>query len=329
MACRGSILPPVCARQTETLAAARRHPWLVMTAAIAVTAPASVQAAPAEKAAGEATVEIPAAAAGALRAMGDVAFYTSAARPLRRLADLTAPEREVATADLGLARGLMGFLRAGGVRFSGGAFAIGRLTSAHHFPVAFRGATSPRLLVVRSGAVDETALVAKGGGLRLQFRIAGEPAALPVARASAAPSPSSSATASPVTSFGPLTRVTLASTARTRQFDPAVDGAKPRTAEHRARAGHTLVVLHIARDFGAGLGTISFLFGSGIILEPDFSGLVVIGQGRRHKPVASHADGLNLELVYEVPAPARDLSLQDGAARWPLTPLIRAASAAL
>ena len=51
--------------------------------------------------------------------------------------------------------------------------------------------------------------------------------------------------------------------------------------ERTARAGHDLLVVKIDRDFGAGLGTISFLFGSGIIVEPDFAALQVTGVGGR------------------------------------------------
>jgi hypothetical protein len=79
-------------------------------------------------------------------------------------------------------------------------------------------------------------------------------------------------------------------------------------------------VVHIARDFGAGLGQVSFLFGSGIILEPDFSPLKVVAGGRRFPPAGSYPEGPTLELVYEIPAAARDLRLEDGAASWPLTP---------
>jgi hypothetical protein len=100
-------------------------------------------------------------------------------------------------------------------------------------------------------------------------------------------------------------------------------------SERKARPGQRLLVLKIDRDFGAGLGTISFLFGSGFIVEPDFRPLVVTSAGgRRHVLVGTHADGPRLELVYEVPRGARQLTLVEGEARWPLDPLLGNAQAA-
>jgi hypothetical protein len=126
------------------------------------------------------------------------------------------------------------------------------------------------------------------------------------------------------TSFGPLRRVQRSETARHRTFVTSdqrdADRVGARVEERRARTGQTFVVLHIARDFAAGVGKVSFLFGSGIILEPDFAQLQVLdGSNRIFRPTAIYADGPTLELAYEVPAGTKTLRLQDGDRTWPLS----------
>jgi hypothetical protein len=266
-------------------------------------------------------LELPAAAAAAVRALGpDVRFYTARARPLASLADITTPETQVATPDVGLARALLAFLGAGGVKLGGGAVGVARLTNDNHLAHLFRGARPPRLLVMRARPDGDKRLVEAGGAVPLVLRGPG----LTAASAEAAPAPRPGPAVEGRTSFGPLRRVTLGKTARTRTFTADPMQVKPKLGEHQARAGQTLLVLHIERDFGAGLGTISFLFGSGIIVDPDFSPLVVRSSAGRHTVVASYADGPTLELIYALPAGARATELEDGAARIPLQPLLSA-----
>ena len=88
-----------------------------------------------------------------------------------------------------------------------------------------------------------------------------------------------------------------------------------------ARKGHLFLVLRLERDFSTGVGLISFLFGSGIIVKPAFEELRVLDAGRRPYPLAAtHAEGRAVELAYEVPAGARGFILSDGDAEVPLTP---------
>jgi hypothetical protein len=226
---------------------------------------------------------VPVAAAIAAALGPEVQGYTSSARPLTRLGEITAPEVQVAITSPGLARGLQGALRAAGVKLDGGAHGVARLIGPNHFAGAFRPPSKLRLLLL--------------------------PAAGAPARASG----------QAVTSFGPLVAASLSDSARLRQFQPM----NVQVSERRARPGQQLLVLKIDRDFGAGLGTVSFLFGSGFIVEPDFLPLVVSSAGgRRHPLVGTHADGPKLELVYEVPRGARQLTLTEGDARWPLDVLI-------
>ena len=56
--------------------------------------------------------------------------------------------------------------------------------------------------------------------------------------------------------------------------------------------------------------------------------MVTSSGGRRHALVGTHADGPRLELVYEIPRGARQLTLVEGDARWPLDPLLGNAQAA-
>src|SRR5215213_10041393 len=95
--------------------------------------PLSSAAAPAPPRSGPlvapAVLEVSPAVASAARALGDdVRFYTSAARPLSRLDELAAPEMQVATASIGLARGLTGLLRAGGLNLPRDAYSLAGLT---------------------------------------------------------------------------------------------------------------------------------------------------------------------------------------------------------
>ena len=254
---------------------------------------------------------------------GDVRFFTSRARPLRGLDEIRTPEHQVATANLGLARGIQSFLRAAGVKLPRDACSLARLTGPNHFGTAFRRDPRLRLLMVHGLGERERAIVERGGGVPLVFRSAAGGA--PLGQALAAGPAAAPRTVAPVTSFGPLVAASRGATARLRQFQPM----NVQVTERKARAGHDLLVLKVDRDFGAGLGTISFLFGSGIIVEPDFAALQVTGVGGRRFPLlGTHADGPQLELVYELPRDARELSLVDGEARWPLGPLLSAPQAA-
>jgi hypothetical protein len=278
-------------------------------------APPAAAAPPARN---EVVLELSAAAAAAARALGpEVRFYTARARPLVSLTDISAPDTQVATADLGLARGLLAFLRAGGVKLVGGAVGVARLTGDNHLGQLFRGARAPRLLVLRARA-DGDKRVLDGGGVPVVLRGPG----LPPAPEAAAATPAAGAASEGRTSFGALRKVTTGKQARTRSFAAEPMQLTPKLGEQEARAGQTLLVLHIDRDFGLGLGTISFLFGSGIIVEPDFTPLVVRSSAGRHTVQASYADGPTLELIYALPAGARAIELEDGSARFPLAPLL-------
>jgi hypothetical protein len=227
---------------------------------------------------------VPVAAAIAAALGPELQGYTSSARPLSRLEEITAPEVQVAITSPGLARGLQAALRAAGVKLDGGAYGVARLIGPNHFAGAFRATSKLRLLLLPAGGAP--------------------------ARASGQ---------ADITSFGPLVAASLSDSARLRQFQPM----NVQVSERRARPGQQLLVLKIDRDFGAGLGTVSFLFGSGFIVEPDFRPLVVSSAGgRRHPRVGTHADGPKLELVYEVPRGARQLTLIEGDARWPLDGLL-------
>jgi hypothetical protein len=233
-------------------------------------------------------VPVSPAITSALAALGpELRVYTSSARPLTRLDELTAPDVQVAITSPGLARPLHDALEAAGVKFPRDAFGIARLLGPNHFAAAFRPPSKLRLLVVSTAA----------------------PAGGQAAR----------------TSFGPLVAASLADSARLREFQPS----NVQVSQRRARPGQRLLVLKIDRDFGAGLGAVSFLFGSGFIVQPDFRPLVVgSAGGRRHPLVGTHADGPALELVYEIPRGARQLTLIEGDARWPLDPLLAGPRAA-
>jgi hypothetical protein len=238
-----------------------------------------------------------------------VRFFTSAARPLVRLDELTTPSVQVATASMGLGRGIQALLRAGGVKLPRDAYSLARLTGPNHFARLFRDQPKLRLLVARATPAAAEAIV-RGGGRPLVFQTDRGPAPATAAR----PAGPDSATPAAITSFGPIAAAALADTAKLRMFEPM----NVQITERKPRPGHRLLVVRIDRDFGAGLGTISFLFGSGFILEPDFTPLLATSSAGRHPLVGTYADGPRLELVYEVPRAARQLTLVEGDARWPL-----------
>jgi hypothetical protein len=126
-----------------------------------------------------------------------------------------------------------------------------------------------------------------------------------------------------VTSFGPLARVELTDSARHRLFD-ARDGV--RTETRKPRPGQRFVVLLLERDFTIGAGLVSFLFGSGIIVKPEFEQLVVVdGAGRPQRLAAVYAEGRTVALAYEVAASASaGLRLRDGDAEVPLAGVVTA-----
>jgi hypothetical protein len=265
-------------------------------------------------------LDVEPAAFAAARALGaEAMFFTARARPLARLDEIRAPAREVATLDIGGAKEIQALLRASGVKVSGGAVDLMRLVGSHHLASLFRGSPELRFLVVRGdGAADAAPLIERGGGARVLLRSRGQTLGAPAAPAPAA-APGKAAF---VTSFGPLVAAELSETARHRQFD-AQEGA--RHEGRRARPGHTFLVLHVERDFSTGVGVVSFLFGSGIILAPDFAALRVADAGNKPYPLAAiHAEGRTLDLAYEVPLAAAGLVLRDGETTFPLAPLLRA-----
>jgi len=257
-------------------------------------------------------------AMGALRELGpEVVFFTAGRRPLRAMGDIAAPGVEVATADLALARPLMAFLRAAGVRLDGGAFDIARLVTPNHFPTLFARNPRLRLLVVRRSPELE-ALGARAGARRVVFRspdgqgtLAGGPVAATSQNASAGPA-AAAGKGTAGTSFGPVASAAFRGTARHRVFEPADVQVETR----RPGAGRHFVVVEIRRDFSAGYGRLAYLFGSGIVVEPDFSTLVLVdGGGRRFRPQAVYDLGPTLELGYVVPQNARGFRLEDGETR--------------
>ena len=301
-----------------------------VTALSASAQPSAAAVAEAGKSAGGAVVlEVDRRVEGAVRGLGkDVRFFTARARPLRKLGDIARPGVEVGSADLELARGVMALLRAGGVGFDGGAFEVMTLVSDNHLPSLFGRGSTLRLVVLRGRPDGAEAAILRGGGVPLVFRTPGSAALFPGTAGTASPEavrvpPAGEAGAEVRTSFGPVRRVQRSQTARQRTFltsdqGGAGDKVGARIEEKRARAGHTFVVLHIARDFAAGAGKVSFLFGSGVILAPDFGQVQLLDGSKRFRPAAVHADGATLELAYEVPAAARTLRLQDGDRTWPL-----------
>lgn len=268
-------------------------------------------------------------ALAAVKALGpDVRFFTARGRPLRSLAEIRDPGVEVGSADLDLARGVMALLRAGGVEMPGGAFDVMTLASDNQLGSIFSRHKGLRLFIARArpgGA--ERSIANRGGGVPLAFRAsggervgtpdpaAGQPAGTPAAPAAPAAAPASAAAEADLrTSFGPIRKVTRAASARQRTWDRA----SAKVTQKTARPGRAFVVVHIDCDFSAGLGKVAYLFGSGVILNPDFTQLVVLDGNRRHAPAAVHDEGPTLELAYDLPAGAKNLRLQDGDRTFPL-----------
>jgi hypothetical protein len=281
----------------------------------AAAPPAAVEATPV-------VIDVDPGVMAAARALGPrAAFFTARAHPLARLGDLGSAVDDVGTGDVAGAKELMALLRAGGVKLGGGAVDVARLFGRHHFSTLFRARPRLRLFVVRArpdGA--ERAIVDRGGGVRLQLRARGQLVGL--IQSDGAPGPAKSAAgAGFATSFGPLVRAELGDSARARHFDPR-EGV--RVEKRQARPGQQLVILHVTRDFTVGAGVVSFLFGSGIIVKPEFEQLAVVDGGGRALPlVATYAEGRTVELAYEVPRGATaGLKLRDGDAEVALGALV-------
>jgi hypothetical protein len=269
------------------------------------------------------TIDVEPSVISAARALGPRAvFFTARAKPLARLGELRDFVGEVGTADVAGAKEAQALLRAAGLKVGGGAVDLMRLYGPNHFSTLFRAHPGLRLFIVRAredGA--ERAIVDKGGGVRLLLRARDQQAGVAESRPFAPP-------ASPriVTSFGPLAGAELSPSARHRQFDPQ-EGERNDT--RAARPGHTFLVLHLERDFTAGVGVVSFLFGSGIIVTPEFAQLrVVDAAGKEHPLAATRAEGRIVELSYEVPLDAHGFVLRDGDAAFPLGPLLGRAQTA-
>jgi hypothetical protein len=252
----------------------------------------------------------------AARALGpDIAFFTATAHPIGSLGQLRDPAVEVGTGDVAGAKEVQALLRSAGVKLGGGAVDLMRLYGVHQLPSLFRRHPQLRLFVIRARDDGrEQQIAGPGGGVRLLLRSHGQTVG---ATGSKALGPLLSPF---VTSFGPLVAAELTSTARSRQFD-AREGA--RTETRQARPGHGFVVLHLQRDFSVGVGLVSFLFGSGIIVKPEFEHLQLVDGARHPYPLsATHAEGRAVDLAFEVPSDARGLVLVDGDAELPLAPLL-------
>jgi hypothetical protein len=279
---------------------------LLLSAATAVASPSDAPVV---------AVEASPAVIAAARALGPgVAFFTSRAHPISSLTQIRTSAIEVGTGDVAGAKEIQALLRAGGVPVGGGAVDLMRLIGVHHLPSLFRRRPELRLFVVRARDDGrEYQVVEKGGGVRLVFQGQGQEVGETFTRIRTAPSRSPF-----VTSFGPLLGSELAATARSRTFD-AREGV--RNDGREARKGHLFLVLHLQRDFSAGVGLISFLFGSGIIIKPEFEQLRVVDGARRPYPLAAtYAEGRTVDLAYEVPAGARVFILQDGDTEQTLAP---------
>jgi hypothetical protein len=256
----------------------------------------------------------------AARELGpDVAFFTSRAHPLGGLDQLRDPASEVGSGDVAGAKEVQALLRAGGVKVGGGAVDLMRLFSVHHLPSLFRRNPRLRLFVIRARSDGrEQEIAEKGGGVRLVLRGRGQ-----TVGATQSKGVTSAPPARFVTSFGPLVGAELSATARSRQFD-AQEGVRRETRQ--ARPGHTFVVLHVERDFSTGVGLVSFLFGSGIIVKPEFEQLRLIDAARHGYPLTlTHAEGRAVELAFEVPAGTRGLALVDGDTEAPLAAYLASA----
>jgi hypothetical protein len=250
----------------------------------------------------------------AAKALGPgAAFFTSKEHPLASLGQLRDPAVEVGTGDVAGAKEVQALLRAGGVKVGGGAVDLMRLYSVHHLSSLFRRHPQLRLFIIRARDDGREREVLDGGGVRVVLRSRGQTVGVTEAKAAPAPSPGRF-----VTSFGPLLGAEIAASARSRQFD-AQEGVHKETRQ--ARPGHAFVVLHLERDFSTGVGLVSFLFGSGIIVKPEFEQLRLADAARRTYPLTlTHAEGRAVDLAFEVPADARGLVLIDGEAQLPLAP---------
>jgi hypothetical protein len=286
-----------------------------VTAAAPTTAAPSTP--PVTPARGSLVLQVSPAVLAAIRELPpDVRFFTARARPLRDLADIRQPGQEVGSADLELARGVMALLRAGGVRFSGGAHDVMTLTSDNHLPSLFTRRKNLRLFLLRARPDRAERVIAdRAGGVPIAFRVSGSSELLPSPAPAHGGASLKAAGAERRTSFGPIRRVERASSARQRSWQRVSADVQ----EKHPRRGNQFLIIHIDRDFAAGLGTVAYLFGSGIILEPDFSQLLVVNGTRRHPPTAIYADGPTLELAYEIPTSSRNLRLQDGDLHLPLS----------
>jgi hypothetical protein len=253
----------------------------------------------------------------AAKALGpDVAFFAARDRPLTSLSQIADPAAEVGTGDVAGAKEVQALLRAGGVKVGGGAVDLMRLYSEHHLSTLFRRHPRLRLFIVRARDDGrEQSIVDRGGGTRLVLRSRGQTVGVTEAKTGAGPAPGRF-----VTSFGPLLGAELAASARSRQFD-ARDGARKETRQ--ARPGHVFVVLHLERDFSTGVGLVSFLFGSGIVVKPEFEELHLVDAARHTYPLTlSDAEGRAVDLAFEVPSGTPGLTLVDGDAQVPLGPLL-------
>ena len=255
-----------------------------------------------------------------MRALGEqVGFFTSRKRPLRTLAGLTQPGAQVASAHLDLGRGVLTLLQAAAAPIDPAATALMTLLGPRHLSTVFAARSPVQLLLVRETAgLPGARQLEQAGAVRVVFRdsasgqLLGAP--IPDGQSASAPPPATVPGGATDTSFGRLLRVERASHARQRHFAPAKIDIETR----QARPGHGLVRLHIERDFGRGVGTVSFLYGSGVIVEADFARLQIEADGHRLRPMAVFDEGATLELAYEVRGRGKQLFLIDGDARLPL-----------
>jgi hypothetical protein len=312
----------------EVILAPVRPPFGLLTGVALLLSATTVARAGAPATDGDSvTIEVDTRVVAAARALGpDVVFFTSRAQPLTTLGAIADPATAVGTADVGLARPMIAVLRAGGVDVSSGAFDLMRLTSESHWAALFREDQRLRLFAVRTRAGRERVIAQRGGGRRLILRargkgttdlLAGTGNDTGTGPGTDPPNEGAGPLGAPfITSFGPLLRTERAQAARQRAWD-AVDGA--RVQVRQARPGHTFWVVHVDRDLGAGLGVVSFLFGSGVVVKPAFERLLVRdATGARHAPAAVFAEGRTLELGYELPATARNLVFEDGDRSLPI-----------
>jgi hypothetical protein len=256
------------------------------------------------------------AVAAAVRGLGPgVGFYTSSRHPLVSLAALRRPGLEIASPHLQLGRGVLGLLRAAGAPIDPGATALMTLLGERQLAGVFAGASPVELLLLREGDGGGAEAIEKAGGRRVLFRETASGKTLGAPGPTNGPAKSEPAPAGVQTSFGPLVKAERTDKARQRQFEPTEVKVEIRTPHAR----HQFVKLNIARDFSRGLGTVSFLFGSGIIVEANYDQLQIEADGKRVRPAAVFDAGPNLELAYEVPATAKRVLLIDGDARLPLT----------